>query len=83
MTRSTTSQIYDRDNKAVVYVTTVTTVSTWFWQAVQQEGTGSGVIMDQQGHVITNFHVVSGADYIKLTLADGTVADGQAGRAGS
>jgi S1-C subfamily serine protease len=69
------TQIYDRDNKAVVYVTTVSTVSTWYRQAVQQEGTGSGVIMDQQGHIITNYHVVSGADSIKVTLADGTVAD--------
>lgn len=69
------TQIYDRDNKAVVYVTTVTNVSTWFYQTVQQEGTGSGVIIDQQGHVITNNHVVSGAATIKVTLADGTVAD--------
>ncbi|HTZ50294.1 MAG TPA: hypothetical protein VMF68_01465, partial [Spirochaetia bacterium] len=41
-------QIYEQVNKAVVYVTTVTTQYTWFYQAVQQEGTGSGVIIDQQ-----------------------------------
>jgi S1-C subfamily serine protease len=69
------TQIYDRANKAVVYVTTVSTGSTWFYQPVQQEGTGSGVIIDQQGHILTNYHVVSGADSIKVTLADGTVAD--------
>ena len=70
-------QIYDRANKAVVYVTTVTMQYTWFYQAVPQEGTGSGVIIDQQGHVLTNYHVVSGADKISITLADGTVADGK------
>ncbi len=70
-------QIYDRANKSVVYVTTLTTQYSWYYQAVQQEGTGSGVIIDQQGHVLTNNHVISGADKISITLADGTVADGK------
>ena len=70
-------QIYERANKAVVYITTVTMQYTWFYQAVPQEGTGSGVIIDQQGHVLTNFHVISGADKISITLADGTVTEGR------
>ena len=68
-------QIYERANKAVVYVTTVTTQYTWFYQAVQQEGTGSGVIIDQLGHVITNYHVINGADKISIALADGSIED--------
>ena len=75
-------QIYDRANKAVVYVTTVTMQYTWFYQAVPQEGTGSGVIIDQQGHVLTNYHVVNGADKISITLADGTDGGGQGRRHG-
>jgi len=70
-------QIYERANRAVVYVTTVTTQYTWFYQAVQQEGTGSGVIIDQLGHVITNFHVINGADKISITLADGSIEEGK------
>lgn len=70
-------QIYDRANKAVVYVTTVTMQYTWFYQAAPQEGTGSGVVIDQQGHVLTNYHVISGADKISIALADGTIADGR------
>src|SRR5208337_1538175 len=50
---------------------------TWFYQAVQQEGTGSGVIIDQLGHVITNYHVINGADRIRITLADGSVQEGK------
>jgi S1-C subfamily serine protease len=69
--------IYERANKAVVYITTVTMQYTWFYQAVPQEGTGSGVIIDQQGHVLTNYHVISGADKISITLADGTVTEGR------
>jgi S1-C subfamily serine protease len=70
-------QIYDKANKAVVYVTTVTMQYTWFYQAAPQEGTGSGVIIDQQGHVLTNYHVISGADKISIALADGTIAEGK------
>jgi len=40
-----------------------------FWQRVQ--GLGSGVIVDPKGTVITNYHVVKGAQMIKITLPDG------------
>jgi len=68
--------IYNKANKSIVYVTTLTTQYTWYYQPVQQEGTGSGIIIDQQGHVLTNWHVVSGADKISVILSDGSVADG-------
>jgi S1-C subfamily serine protease len=70
-------EIYNNTNKAVVYITTVTMQYTWFYEAVPQEGTGSGVIIDQQGHVLTNYHVVRGADKIGITLADGTQVEGR------
>jgi len=35
---------------------------------------GSGVVIDDQGHVVTNWHVVSGAEEIRVQLADGRVA---------
>ncbi len=37
----------------------------------KMEGTGSGVIIDPKGYVLTNYHVIKGADEIKVTLADG------------
>jgi serine protease Do len=36
----------------------------------QQRGMGSGMLLDKQGHVLTNFHVVREVDEIKVTLAD-------------
>jgi putative serine protease PepD len=37
----------------------------------QGEGAGSGVILDQEGHVLTNNHVVAGADTVQVMLSDG------------
>jgi S1-C subfamily serine protease len=70
-------EIYDRTNKAVVYITTVTIEYSWMFEAVPREGTGSGVIIDQDGHILTNYHVIKGADQIRITLADGTEVEGK------
>jgi S1-C subfamily serine protease len=70
-------EVYDRANKAVVYITTVTIEYSWMFEAVPREGTGSGVIIDQEGHVLTNYHVVKGADQIRITLADGAEVEGK------
>jgi serine protease Do len=36
-----------------------------------REGQGSGVIVDEQGYIVTNYHVVSGAEVIEVQLSDG------------
>ncbi|MFH1062381.1 MAG: trypsin-like peptidase domain-containing protein [Candidatus Omnitrophota bacterium] len=41
----------------------------------QQLGLGSGVIIDQRGYILTNEHVISGAEEIKVTLSDGRKFD--------
>jgi serine protease DegS len=38
---------------------------------------GSGVVIDQSGYLVTNWHVVSGAEQIRVQLADGRIADPQ------
>jgi len=37
----------------------------------KQRGLGSGFIIDKQGHILTNYHVIEGADKINITLSDG------------
>jgi putative serine protease PepD len=41
----------------------------------QQQAEGSGFVLDKQGDIVTNYHVVEGATKITVTLADGTKAD--------
>ncbi len=42
-----------------------------------EQGTGSGVIFDAQGHIATNYHVVQEAQEISVSLSDGRVVDGK------
>ena len=37
-----------------------------------QSGSGSGVLIDADGHIVTNYHVIANADKITITLSDGT-----------
>ena len=64
-------EIYDRLNKAVVNVTSVTYGYNWFLEPVPQQGTGSGSIIDAKGYVLTNYHVIKDAEELSVTLADG------------
>jgi len=43
----------------------------------QQRGQGSGFIIDEQGHILTNNHVVEGASSVKITINDGEVVDAE------
>ncbi len=42
-----------------------------------QQGAGSGFVWDKQGHIVTNNHVVDGADKIQVTFSDGTTVPAQ------
>ena len=46
-----------------------------FEQQQSAMGTGSGFVYDDKGHILTNNHVVEGADEIQVVYADGTTAD--------
>jgi S1-C subfamily serine protease len=47
----------------------------FFFGPVPSEGTGSGFLWDDQGHIVTNNHVVDGADRISVVLGDGSEVD--------
>jgi len=64
-------EIYQRYSPGVVNITTTTIGYDFFLRPVPMEsGTGSGAVIDDQGHIVTNFHVVRGAETLEVTLPD-------------
>ena len=63
--------IYKKVAPAVVMVSTksVQSVNGWFQQ--ETEGMGSGFIINNDGYILTNYHVIDGAKEVTVTLSDG------------
>ena len=57
---------------AVVSIVTESVSYNWFWQAVPQTGAGSGIIISPEGYIVTNNHVVEGANKVTVTLSSGS-----------
>ena len=54
--------VYKRVLPSVVNITSTTLVFNFFYGTVPQQGQGSGFVLDKAGHILTNFHVVQGAN---------------------
>jgi S1-C subfamily serine protease len=67
--------VYDSASPSVVNITSRVTVYYRFRGAVPEEGTGSGFVYDAQGHIVTNYHVIEGAEELLVTLANGQAFD--------
>ncbi len=66
------TSVYEQRAPSVVNVTSRTITYDFFFRPIPQEGTGSGFVFDAEGHIVTNYHVVEGAEEIQVTLADET-----------
>ena len=71
------SDVYKAMSPGVVNITSTNSVQDWFSPyPQQQQGTGSGSILDKEGHILTNYHVVEGpnggfAQELEVSLANG------------
>jgi S1-C subfamily serine protease len=67
-----TIAVFREASPSVVHITTLAVRQDIFSLDVFQipQGTGSGIVWDQDGHILTNFHVIQGADAARVTLAD-------------
>ena len=63
--------VYDQTNRSVVNISTKSFRPETLFLESEIEGNGSGSVFDQQGHILTNFHVIDGAKAINVTLFNG------------
>jgi S1-C subfamily serine protease len=69
--------VYQKANPAVVQVVNLAKGTGRFGTnlGILPQGQGSGFLWDNQGHIVTNDHVIDGADKLQVVFADGTDAD--------
>jgi S1-C subfamily serine protease len=70
--------IYKSARLATVYITSTTVRRDFFYQPVASRSLGSGFLINAEGLILTNFHVVSGSSRIQVTLSDQTQYFGRA-----
>jgi S1-C subfamily serine protease len=71
-----TIDLFKQSSRSVVHITTSSVRRDFRMNAFDTpRGTGSGFIWDEQGHIVTNFHVAGGADSWRVTLADQSTWD--------
>jgi S1-C subfamily serine protease len=62
--------VYKKALPSVVNITSTTVAFDFFYGAVPQKGMGSGFVIDSQGHILTNYHVIEGARQVEVTTSD-------------
>jgi len=72
-----TIDLFQTASPSVVYITNINVVRRGWSRNLEKvpSGTGSGFVWDDSGYIVTNFHVIQGADAATVTLADGSEHD--------
>lgn len=65
-------EVYNDVAPSVVNVTTQVLRRSFFFEVIPEEGAGSGFVLDDDGHILTNYHVIDGAQSIEVTFIDET-----------
>src|SRR5580765_2541564 len=60
--------VYRKNIPSVVNVTSRTMTMDFFYGLVPQEGQGSGFVIDKEGHILTNYHVIAEARQVEVTM---------------
>jgi S1-C subfamily serine protease len=81
---SSVLKVVEKVSRSVVNINTVKLLHDYYYQIVPVQGMGSGTIMDPKGYIITNNHVIEGAEKIEVTLTSEEVLSGKlVGKCGS
>jgi serine protease Do len=70
-------EVVEKVTKSVVNINTLRVFHDVFYRVVPVKGMGSGFILDERGHILTNNHVIEKAERIIATLTDGRVLEGK------
>jgi S1-C subfamily serine protease len=62
--------VYRKNLASVVNITSRAMAYDFFYGLVPQEGQGTGFIIDKDGHIITNYHVIAEARQVEVTLSN-------------
>ena len=62
--------VYRKNIASVVNITSRVMTFDFFYGLVPQEGQGSGFVIDKEGHILTNYHVIAEARQVEVTLHD-------------
>ncbi|MBR9919651.1 MAG: trypsin-like serine protease [Bacteroidetes bacterium] len=70
-----TIQLFEASSESVAFINTTNLRRDYFNRNVMEtpRGSGSGFVWDMDGHVVTNYHVIQGADRATVTLSNGAV----------
>ncbi|MEA3307300.1 MAG: trypsin-like peptidase domain-containing protein [Elusimicrobiota bacterium] len=71
-TEKKTIKVFSKTSKSVAFIKNASVQWDWFSQSAYEvpQGAGSGFIWDNQGHIVTNFHVIYQATKIEVTLGN-------------
>ncbi|MEM7128092.1 MAG: trypsin-like peptidase domain-containing protein [Chloroflexota bacterium] len=72
-----TIKVYQEHSQAVVNITTQVLRRSFFFDVVPEEGAGSGFVLDTDGHIITNYHVIQGAQRIEVSFSNESILPAQ------
>ena len=70
-----TVAVYEAVNRSVVNITAKAVRTDRLLMVENIEGDGSGAVIDTEGHILTNYHVVKGAKEIAVTIFNGKTYD--------
>src|SRR5207244_9366681 len=60
--------VYRKNIPAVVNISSRAVTFDFFYGLVPQEGQGSGFVIDKEGHILTNYHVIADAQRVEVTM---------------
>jgi len=70
-------EVYEAAAPGVVNITTISVERDFFFNVVPRQGAGSGAIIDSEGYILTNYHVIQDSRRLEVTLADGSKWQGK------